>query len=592
MALLKSKKNKYTGITSYFFMVCFTLYSTAIAAQGFLKTNGQQIVNAAGENVLLRGIGLGGWMLQEGYMLKINRDGRQFKIRERIDSLIGSQKTKQFYDAWLSNHTTKADIDSLKHWGFNSVRLPLHYNLFTLPVEQEKTADNNTWLSKGFALTDSLLSWCRSNNMYLILDLHAAPGGQGNDLNISDRDDSKPSLWDSEANQQKTIDLWKKLATHYVNEPFIGGYDIINEPNWGFEDKQNDKNGTKEQHNVPLRKLMMAITKAIREIDTNHIIIIEGNGWGNNYNGIFPPWDNNMVLSFHKYWNYNNTASIQKMIDARNTYNIPVWIGETGENSNVWYAEAIHLMETNNIGWAWWPLKKIGNNNPFEIKTNEGYQKMISYFNGRSSKPGAEETYNGLMQMTAALKTNALVFHKDVIDAMFRQPFSNAAIPYQANKVINTTVINAVDYDLGKNGFAYFDIDTADYHVSTGNRTAGNRGGMYRNDGVDISKDSATAQYYVTHMEKGEWLQYTVNVKQAGNYSLQLLVSGEQPAKISFTIDAVAGLPTDLPLTGGTKNWRVIPTAAVHFSTGKHIIQIHADEAGFNIKTIQFMTGQ
>ncbi len=144
------------------------VFSCTAAAQGFLKTNGQRIVNEKGENVLLRGVGLGGWMLQEGYMLKIYRGSMQHKIRQRIDSLIGPTKTQEFYDAWLANHTTKADIDSLKSWGFNSVRLPMHFNLFTLPVEQEKDSTTNTWLTKGFTLTDSLLSWCKADGIYLI----------------------------------------------------------------------------------------------------------------------------------------------------------------------------------------------------------------------------------------------------------------------------------------------------------------------------------------------------------------------------------------------------------------------------------------
>ncbi len=87
-----------------------------------------------------------------------------------------------------------------------------------MPVDKEPVAGENTWLDKGFALTDSLLSWCKANNMYLILDLHAAPGGQGNDINIADRDTTKPSLWQSEANQQKTIALWRKLAERYKDE--------------------------------------------------------------------------------------------------------------------------------------------------------------------------------------------------------------------------------------------------------------------------------------------------------------------------------------------------------------------------------------
>ena len=252
-------------------------------AQGFLKARGQQIVNESGQNILLRGIGLGGWMLQEGYMLGLtNRWQQQNQIRKHMAVLIGAAKTQAFYDAWLANHTRKIDIDSLKAWGFNSVRLPMHYNLYTLPAAQEPVPGQQTWLPKGFALTDSLLAWCKANGMYLILDLHAAPGGQGNDLNISDRDPSLPSLWQSDANQQKTIALWQQLATRYANEPAIGGYDIINEPNWGFADTLKDRNGLKETGNAPLRKLLMDITKAIRQVDKRHLIIIEGNGWGNN----------------------------------------------------------------------------------------------------------------------------------------------------------------------------------------------------------------------------------------------------------------------------------------------------------------------
>ena len=81
-------------------------------------------------------------------------------------------------------------------------------------------------------------------------------------------------------------------------------------------------------------------------------------------------WDNNMVLSFHKYWNKNDQNSIQHILDFREQYQVPVWLGETGENSNVWFTEAIQLLESNNIGWSWWPLKKLGINNPLQIPGN------------------------------------------------------------------------------------------------------------------------------------------------------------------------------------------------------------------------------
>ena len=269
-------------------------------AQGFLHRSGQMIVDGKDQNVLLRGLGLGGWMVQEGYMLKTSpAAGPQHEIKQKISELIGPENTAKFYDAYLKNGVTERDIDSLAAWGFNSVRLPMHYDLYTPPIEDGKNGEIN-WLEKGFTMTDSLLKWCAKNKMYLILDLHAAPGGQGKDSNISDYDPSKPSLWESAENRTKMIAFWKKIATRYKDEPWIGAYDIINEPNWNFTG--TNKNGCDETSNAPLRKLMVDVTKAIREVDNNHLIFIEGNCWGNNYKGIFPLWDDNLALSFHKYW--------------------------------------------------------------------------------------------------------------------------------------------------------------------------------------------------------------------------------------------------------------------------------------------------
>ena len=561
-------------------------------AQSFLRASGKKIVNENNENILLRGIGLGGWMLQEGYMLGINNEGQQHKIKQRISDLIGEQQTKVFYDNWLSNHTRKADIDSMKAWGFNSVRLPMHYNLYTLPIEQEPVKGQNTWLEKGFSMTDSLLAWCKANKMYLILDLHAAPGGQGNDFNISDRDASKPSLWDSEANQQKTIALWRKLAERYANEHWIGAYDIINEPNWGFQDPTNDKNGIKEKLNAPLRKLMVDVTKAIREVDQKHIVIIEGNGWGNNYNGIFPLWDNNMVLSFHKYWAYNDQASAKGMITVRDEHNVPVWLGETGENSNVWFTEAIRLFEKNNIGWAWWPLKKLGNNNPVQVKSNQEYDAILRYWKGEGGKPSAEATKSGLLKLADDLKIEKGIIHYDVIDAMIRQPFSNETKPFKNNMIKNNTTIYAVDYDLGINGVAYFDKDTADYHVSTGANTAGNKGRVYRNDGVDISKSTTSKDsYYVSHIETGEWLQYTIDVERSGVYSLALNVASKDAnGRLSISIDGKPlGQTVNVPNTGDYTNFKTVQLKNIKLDAGKQKLKVFANTGGFNFNYIRFI---
>lgn len=579
-------QNRPTNLLFHLLLIIVGQYKTN--AQGFLKVSGTQIVNEKGQNIIFRGVGLGGWMLQEGYMLQLSGLGMQHRIRAQMAELIGEDSTRTFYNAWLANHTRRIDIDSMKAWGFNSVRLPMHYNLYTLPVDQEPVAGKQTWLDKGFQMTDSLLAWCKANNMYLILDLHAAPGGQGNDNNISDRDPAQPSLWESEANRLKTIALWKKLAERYANEPYLGAYDILNEPNWGFADKANDKNGLNEKGNAPLKQLMVDITKAIREADTKHIIIIEGNGWGNNYNGILPPWDNNMALSFHKYWNFNTKESIQHILDTREKYNVPVWLGETGENSNVWFTEAVRLLEANNIGWAWWPLKKLGNNNPMQVLTNKDYDKVLAYWSKRGPRPSKAEAYNGLMQLAEATRLENTIIKRDVLDALLRQPFSQTAIPFKPHIIKNGAEIKAVDYDLGINGAAYLDTDTADYHISNGKR-GGNRGRVYRNDGVDITADPAAADnYIVNHTAAGEWLQYTLTVIKGGRYQVRVNYNAEKEnGALSLNVNNSNTKKVTVPKGN---SWQALEIKNVELKKGTNTLRIYIDSGEMDLRSLQFTT--
>ncbi len=110
-----------------------TSASAAAPVPGFLGTSGTQIVDGDGKPVILRGMGLGGWMLQEGYMLKLGELGQQHVIHRRLAELVGQDTVDEFQRAWLDHHMTKADMDALGRWGFNSVRLPMHYALFLDP---------------------------------------------------------------------------------------------------------------------------------------------------------------------------------------------------------------------------------------------------------------------------------------------------------------------------------------------------------------------------------------------------------------------------------------------------------------------------
>ncbi len=569
--------------TLFFAVALLFLAAGTASGQGFLHAEGTRIVDGEGDTVILRGIGLGGWMLQEGYMLRTG--GPQYKIEERIEDIVGPDRKAAFYDAWLANHMRRVDVDSMAAWGFNSIRLPMHYKWFMPPVAEEPIPGKITWREKGFTMLDSLLAWVENNDMYLILDLHAAPGGQGKDANINDYNPDKPSLWESEENRARTVALWQELAARYANEPHIGGYDVINEPNWGFADPDEDMNGCAETDNTILWEHEREITEAIREVDPNHLVIIEGNCWGNNYKNLPALWDDNLALSFHKYWNYNTQNELKGILVLRDARGVPVWLGESGENSNSWFTSAIRLAEENGIGWAWWPLKKIGFNNPLEIAMNEGYRQLTAYWRGEGPRPSGDDAYAALMQFAENVKLENNIYHPDVVDAMIRQPHTTATRPFRPPAVGAQARIPAVDYDLGRQGYAYMDADTANFRVSTGGEsTPWNRGHVYRNDGVDIGTEEDGGGYFVGWTEPGEWLQYTVRVEEAGRYRIGVEARSETSAAVSVEIvNGVSSTTTALPPAA---DWRQTPVVELPLTAGEHRVRIHIKDGHPDVRAL------
>ncbi len=571
-----------SNLKSLFIYALIIFFAQNSAAQNFLQTKGRAIVNEDQDTILLKGMGLGGWMVQEGYMLQTSGFANpQHKIRETIENLIGTEDTDLFYEAWLSNHVRKSDVDSLKAWGFNSVRLPMHYNLFTLPIEDEPVVGEDTWLDKGFQLTDQLIEWCKENEMYVILDMHATPGGQGYDAAISDYDDTKPSLWESAENRRKLVALWTRISARYANEEWVAGYDLINEVNWDLPGGS------------ALKTIYQNITEEIRGQGDNHIVFIEGNWFANDFSGLTPPWTDNFVYSPHKYWSNNDEETMQWVIDLRNNYNVPLYLGETGENSNVWFRDAARLFEDLDIGWAWWPMKKVeAIAGPLSIIKSNEYQTLLDYWSGSGSAPTAAFARDALMDLTEKLKTENCVYQKDVIDALFRQVFSNETLPFKNHTVPG--LIHATDYDLGVVGQAYQDKTVANYQVSTGEFTTWNEGWAYRNDGVDIEQSENTINsngYNVGFMDVDEWMQYEVNVEESGVYEAHVRTSsGGSGGMFHFSMDGVDITPKSVAgPTGDWQNWQTVVVPNIILNEGDKKLRFHTDAAGYNLSSFDFI---
>jgi hypothetical protein len=182
--------------------------------------------------------------------------------------------------------------------------------------------------------------------------MHDAPGGQTGD-NIDDSH-GYPWLFESETNQKLFCDTWKKIATRYYNEPVILGYDLLNEPIAPYFSNKDDLNAILE----PLYKRAVA---EIRKVDTNHIVILGAPQWNSNFNP-FTDWtfDDKIMYSCHRYGGEATAEAISHFIEFRNKTNLPMYMGEIGHNTLEWMKNFCKVMEENNIGYTFWPYKKMG----------------------------------------------------------------------------------------------------------------------------------------------------------------------------------------------------------------------------------------
>lgn len=538
-------------------------------SQGFLHTAGKEIVEGNGEPILLRGFGLGGWLVPEGYML-INRawiEGFESptQIENHVVDLIGEEKSNEFWDEYRKNFVSRADIDQIAEWGFNHIRLPFHYKQF-------HTEDGSTPI--GYEIVDTLLSWCEPYNMYVILDMHCAPGAQ-NGGPISDSD-GIARLWLEDDKKELTVQIWREIADYYSDNTLIGGYDLINEPVLPGGVSLTE-----------FKQLYIDITQAIREVDQNHIVFVEGNWYGTDFSGLTPPWDNNMSYSFHKYWGETDISTIQSYLSMRNTYNVPLWMGESGENSNSWYYETlIKLLEENNIGWNFWCHKKADKiTSPYSAIISPEYNNLLNYFEGNTVPPTSQEAEYALSTLTENLKIENCHVNEGVISCLTDPEYGSVSKPYRAHSIPGT--IAAVHYDVGNWGISYTDDNW--YNNGDGGY---NDGWSYRNDGVDVESNTNPNgyPYNIGWTETGEWLGYTVENVTPGNYNINVSVASNGDGGMFFiqingVNISVLNVPTS---TGGWYNWSDLTIPNVEISNENQFIRLQIVQGGFNIESISF----
>ncbi len=303
-----------------------TAHDTSASSEPLLVVKGNQLVNGKGEVVRLRGFGLGGMLHMENFI--DGYPGNEEAFREVLLKAMGRKKYDLFFDTFYKSYFTEEDARYISSLGLNLVRIPINYRLF------EDDMNPRVIKQDGFRHLDRVIRLCAEQRIYTIIDLHALPGYQNQHWH-SDNPTHKALLWKHRDFQDRTVVLWEALARHYRDEPWVAGYDLINEP--------ADPTGERV---VPFFHRLM---DAVRNVDPVHILFIEGNTYAREFDGFDPTWKN-VVYTNHDYaapgfitggpypgetgGQYYDSKAVEADFLKKSRFMIdnglPIWVGEFG----------------------------------------------------------------------------------------------------------------------------------------------------------------------------------------------------------------------------------------------------------------------
>lgn len=355
-------------------LMALHLFTLKVNAQdmSFLRVDGKNVVDAKGNPFYIQGTNLGNWLNPEGYMFGFKKTISAFMIDQMFRELVGDKATDDFWQNFKSNYVTVGDINYLASLGVNTIRLPLNYKLFT---DEDYLGRNAA--QDGFRIIDKIVRWCKAKHIYVILDMHSAPGGQtGGNV---DNSYGYPWLFADNHYEQQLMTIWEQIASRYQDEPCILGYELLNEP-IEYRPVITDGIPTNDWNKYydDLEPMYKRLVAGIRKVDKKHIIIL-GGARGNTDFLMFTDWkfDNNIMYSCHCY---SATTRVTPYVQFRDRTGLPMFVGETGHLEYQVQNEMTQLFKDNNLGYTYWPYKKYGKGGSFVWFTPSAeWQKVIEF---------------------------------------------------------------------------------------------------------------------------------------------------------------------------------------------------------------------
>jgi endoglucanase len=363
-----------------------------------LQTRAGKLVDDSGREVRLRGVCVGGWMNMENFIN--GYPGSEHGLRAAMLESLGAAKAHFFFERLLDHFLTEADLAFLKSSGVNTVRLPFNYRHF------ESDQQPGSYLEQGFARLSQALGWCKAQGLYAILDLHAVAGWQNPDWH-SDNGSRQALLWQDRTYQDRFVALWEELARRYKGNATVAGYNVVNEPVTGTPRGRFTNKYSSDW--APLNSLYRRVVGAIRKIDPDHIIFLEGDLYSTRFAGLDAPFADNLVYSSHNYnaggfgpgaypgrigeetWDMAKQAEVfeqQEGTQFSRQHRVPLWVGEFGSVYNGRPEERedrlralddqLAVFEKNAAHWTAWTYKDVGTMGWLMLSPESEYMQRIA----------------------------------------------------------------------------------------------------------------------------------------------------------------------------------------------------------------------
>ncbi len=335
---------------------------TGFTDEDFLVTKGQKIYNRKGEEIQLKGVNLGAWLVREDWLnpdhipaevlSEKKYDGEM--VYDKLEERFGREKAHELMTMFYENWITEWDLDNIKSLGFNCVRVPFWYRNFYYDDQGTKILDENgEW---DFSILDWVVEECSERELYVILDMHGAVGSQS-DAPHSGRAFAGYQLYEKSERGEKyrelTKELWTAIAGRYNGNPAVAMYDLLNEPMCDVQCSEIERRINNEW-------MYGLLYDTVRAVDEDHIITMEAiwtalalphpeiKGW------------KNIVYQVHFYNNSDFIFTFFCLLTKLYFPTVPMMMGEFYPHQRTTWDNCFKTMNTLNFSWMLWTYKATG----------------------------------------------------------------------------------------------------------------------------------------------------------------------------------------------------------------------------------------